>query len=404
MRYLTAEIERLLKTRLKMIFIAGPRQVGKTTLMKHLLFDQPADAYYNWDIDLHRQRILREKEDFLMPTLVSPRKPLRVGLDEIHKYPRWKRFLKGVYDAHKDRAQILVTGSGRLDVYQKGGDSLFGRYYLFRLHPFTLGEYLNEDRRPPVEPDDFIRLLKDLPKATGAEEALRTLEKFSGFPEPLMAAKDDVLFRWRRAHRELVLREDLRDLSQIREIGMIDAMVQLLPSKIGAPLSLNAIREDLNVSYGAVKNWIETLARLYYLFEIRPYDKKLSRALRREAKVYLYDGTVIEDEGARFENLVALHMRKLVDAWNDFGAGDFELNYVRNKEKKETDFIITRGQKPFLLVEAKLSESGTDPSLRYFSERLKPAGAIQVVRKIGPADERRGDISVISAARFLSLI
>ena len=405
MRYIAPEIEKTLQGHHKMAFIAGPRQVGKTTLLKKMLTDQAGDAYFNWDVTEHREKILRSKENFWTNPVGRTEPPVRIGLDEIHKYPRWKQFLKGLYDQHGKTLQIIVTGSGRLDVYQRGGDSLFGRYYLFRLHPFTLGEFLSNGLGAPTKPNLFFENIMASEPAHGADKALGLIEKFSGFPEPLFDGTEETLSRWRRQHRDLVLREDLRDLSQIREIGLIDALVQMLPSKIGAPLSLNALREDLNVSFGAVKNWIDTLARLYFLFEIRPYTGKLSRALRREGKVYLYDPSIIENEGARFENVVALHLRKLIDAWNDFGHGDFDLHYVRNKEKKETDFLITDRQKPLALVEAKLSESDVDPSLAYFAERLKTPHALQVVRKLERKRETNtGKIAVISAIRLLSQI
>jgi len=202
----------------------------------------------------------------------------------------------------------------------------------------------------------------------------------------------------------LVIREDLRDLTRIREIGLIEAMVEMLPPKVGAPLSLNAIREDLGVAFNTVSAWIQTLRRLYYLFEVRPYAGRLSRALRREAKIYLFDPTVIEDPGARFENIVALHLAKLRDAWNDWGYGDFSLHYLRNKEKKEVDFVITRDQKPYVLIEAKLSDWDLARSLLYFQERLRPRYAFQVVRQAAPDSLARHSSGAfaISAARLLS--
>jgi hypothetical protein len=202
--------------------------------------------------------------------------------------------------------------------------------------------------------------------------------------------------------RELVLREDLRDLTRIREIGLIDQLVELLPERVGSPLSVNALREDLGVAFDTAKAWLETLARLYFLFELRPFAGKLARTLRREAKVYLFDASEIEDAGARFENVVALHLRKLVDAWNDRGHGDFALWYVRDKERREVDFLVTERRRPYLLLEAKLSEDQPAPALRYFRERLRPAFAVQLVRHGEP--RKAEGIRVVPADRLLAWI
>ena len=385
-----------------MAFVAGPRQVGKTTLIRRLLGRiGQADNYFNWDIESSRKAILRRPENFW----AHPKNArARIALDEIHKYPRWKRFLKGLYDAAGARTDILVTGSGRLDVYQRGGDSLLGRYGLYRLHPFTLGEILAPDRAYVRPPKEFWRQVAQGTAPAGADRALAQLERLTGFPEPFFSGSENRLRRWRRGRHHLVIREDLRDLTRIRDIGLVEALAALLPERVGSPLSLNALSEDLGVAFGSVRTWVEALGRLYYLFEIRPFAGRLARALRREAKVYLFDFSEIQDPGARFENLVALHLLKLRDAWNDWGLGDFELHYVRDKEKRETDFLLTESRRPYLLLETKLSAKEISPSLLYFRERLKPAYAVQLSREDPqrPGDER--GVLRMGAARFPSLL
>lgn len=404
MRYLTPELLRLLDEERKMAFVAGPRQVGKTTLVRHLLERAgAADNYFNWDVESHRKAVLRRPEGF-WTALHGAR--ARIALDEIHKYPRWKRFLKGLYDAAGERTDILVTGSGRLDVYQRGGDSLLGRYGLYRLHPFTLGEMLAPDRICVRKPQQLWRkVLEGVAPAAEAGQALEQLERLTGFPEPLFSGSEARLRRWRRGRHHLVIREDLRDLTRIRDIGLVEALAAFLPERVGSPLSLNALSEDLGVAFGSVRTWVEALGRLYYLFELRPYAGRLARTLRREAKVYLFDLSEIADPGARFENLVALHLLKLCHAWNDWGHGDYELHYVRDKEKREVDFLLTESRRPYLLLETKLAAREVSPSLLYFRERLKPAYAVQLSR-----EEPRGGTGAVSgvlrlgAARFLSAI
>jgi hypothetical protein len=207
-------------------------------------------------------------------------------------------------------------------------------------------------------------------------------------------------------HQALVVRDDLRDLTRIRDIGLVETLVALLPERIGSPLSVNALREDLGIAFTTVQGWLEALERLYYLFKIRPYAGRLSRTLRREEKAYLFDFSVIENEGSRFENLVALHLRKLCDAWTDWGYGDYGLHYVRDREKREVDFLITESRKPYALVEAKLTEDGIAPNLKYFHDRLKPAYSIQAVRTPRKTKSlfESGGIFSIPAAHFLSFI
>lgn len=396
MRYVTAGLQDSLAAH-KMSFVSGPRQVGKTTLARSLLSD-PRQDYFTWDLDRDRRRILRADGPF-WTTPSGSRKP-RIVLDEIHKYPRWKRLLKGLFDRYRDEVEIIVTGSGRLDMYQKGGDSLLGRYELQRLHPFTVGELLGNGQQDVLTPTQFDEALEALEAVPGADEALQRIAQFTGFPEPLFAGRAERLRRWRRARRDLVLREDLRDLTRIRELGLIDHLVELLPDRVGSPLSVNAMREDVGVAFETAKSWLATLARLYYVLELRPFAGRLARTLRREAKVYLFDFTEIDDEGARFENLVALHLTKLVDAWNDRGHGDFALWYVRDKERREVDFLMTDRRRPYLLLETRLSDARPSPALRYFRERLRPRHAIQLTR--AGAVRKVDRMLVAPAARVLA--
>lgn len=400
MRYLAPELERLLTEEGKLAFLSGPRQVGKTTLARSILARVGQEGnYFNWDVDAHRKALLRTPGAFW--THPPPPAKARLVLDEIHKFPRWKRFLKGLYDAAPGALQVLVTGSGRFDVYQRGGDSLFGRHALYRLHPFTVGELLSGGRAPVPPPAEFWKNALSGTTPAGAEEALASIERFTGFPEPLLAQSETRLVRWRSARRRLVLREDLRDLTRIRDLGLVEALAALLPDRVGAPLSLNALSVSLGVAYGSVRDWTAALGRLYYTFELRPYAGKLARALRREGKVYLFDPSELESPGARFENLVALHLLKLCDAWTDLGYGDYSLHYVRDREKREVDFLIAESGKAKVLVEAKLSDRAPSPALAYFHERLGTERAMQVVRTPG---KLRLDGSVVSAAGFLGWI
>ncbi|MBI4237233.1 MAG: ATP-binding protein [Deltaproteobacteria bacterium] len=376
LRYAAPLIQQSLHDDRVMAFLCGPRQVGKTTLAKALL--RTAAAYFNWDIATDRQRIMANPERF-WEMEAGPGQ--RIVLDEIHKYPRWKRFLKGLFDAVAPEIEILVTGSGRLDVYQRGGDSLAGRYHLIHLYPFTVGELLRADRQSLRTPDEAFRAIFDHAPPAGNTAALNQIDRFSGFPAPLFAATETRLRRWRQTYRQVVVREDLRDLTRIRELGLVDQLMLLLPHRVGAPLSINALREELAVAFTTVQSWLLALARLYVLFELRPFAGKLARTLRREGKIYLFDHTLLEDPGARFENLTALHLAKACAAWTDAGFGEFTLHYVRDKEQREVDFLICEARRPYALIECKLNDAAPSPHLRYFHERLRPKYALQLLRQ-----------------------
>jgi predicted AAA+ superfamily ATPase len=403
MRYIRSEILSILTQKRKMAFIAGPRQVGKTTLAKSLLQEVSAQsAYYNWDIDSHRKKIIEEPGSFWSSELPLPS---RVVLDEIHKYPRWKRFLKGFYDANRGTVEVLVTGSGRLDLFQRGGDSLFGRYHLFHLFPYSVGELMRENsHNTNLSPATCLHKIFDSPP--NVSTSFKSLWDLNGFPEPLFSGKQKDLLQWQNDHRQLILHEDMRDLTQIRELGLVESLIQLLPERIGSLLSINALREDLNVNFRTVQNWLSVLERLFYLFVVKPYSAKLSRTLRREAKLYFYDWSELEDPAKKLENFLAVHLKKACSFWTDAGYGVFELFYVRDKEKREVDFVVCNKNKPMLLVESKMSSEQISPSLTYFQERLKPKFAFQV--GLFPQEnllkQKAPNLYLCHASRFLAAL
>ncbi len=370
----------------KMVFLAGPRQVGKTTLAQLILKKRGLGAYYLWDNAEDRRILLKGQWPSDAKTIV---------LDELHKYARWKTWIKGEYDKHHDRLSFMVTGSARLDVYRRGGDSLQGRYHHYRLHPFSLREM--EGLPPAPEP------MKDLsftePSAHHAGQ-LQSLMEFGGFPEPLLAADAKTLRRWRKERLERFFREDVRDLEHVRELSLLQILADLLPAKVGSPLSLNSLREDLEVSHRAVSHWLDILERLYFVFRIRPFMARSIRSLKKEPKLYLWDWSMIEDPGDRFENLVASHLLKLCHWLEDTQGYQTGLHYLRDAAKREVDFLVTVDRKPWFAVEAKLSDETPANALRYFGDRLKIPRLYQVVFN-GRRDFLADGVRVMPAAKFL---
>lgn len=383
-RYLSPYIVDDLKD--KMVFVGGPRQVGKTTLCKNFVaasFEKY--AYFNWDNRADRKAIMAASWPGDAELLI---------FDEIHKYRQWKGLIKGEYDNLKDKFKFLVTGSARLDLYRKGGDSLQGRYHYYRLHPFTLAEINGIPCKASV--------FGEIP--VGQEfyqDDLDMLDTFGGFPEPITVQSKRQLRRWHNEKIERMFREDILDVQSIRDIGNMKLLSDILPSKVGSLLSLNVMREDLEVSHRAVTHWMDILEAFYYHFRIYPYSTKNIRSLKKEPKLYLWDWSEIEDEAARFENIIASHLLKFVHFIVDHEGHKAELHYLRDVDKREVDFLVTINKKPWFAVEVKLNDTSLSPALLYFRDRLAIPYVYQVVKK-DKTDMLEKGARIISAGRFLS--
>ena len=334
----------------KMVFIGGPRQVGKTTLALSLVGKGAGErhpAYFNWDDPRAAARVRRLE--------LPPGEPLIV-LDEIHKYARWRNLVKGIYDTEKSRRRIVVTGSARLDYYRKGGDSLANRYRYFRLHPFSLCEL----------------------DASPTKSDVDSLLRFGGFPEPFLLHDEREHRIWQRDRIARVVRGDLRDLEQVREISLVEQLVDLLPARVGSPLSIQSLREDLEVDHKTVERWITILENLYLCFRISPFGAPKVRAVKKERKLYLWDWSMTPEGGARFENLVASQLLKYCHWMEDTEGHAMELRFLRDTDKREVDFVVLRDRKPLFAVECKSGERGVSPAIRYFAERTSIPRFFQV--------------------------
>ncbi len=386
----------------QMVFIAGPRQAGKTTFTRILAEDFMNSLYFNWDI-IEDKRNLIENPSFYEEVHRSDNTVPLIIFDELHKYSNWKNYLKSVYDRDKSNYTFVVSGSGRLDMYQKGGDSLAGRYFLFYLWPFTLAELAGNNLT-------FEQFLANPIEVRAAPNETITiwnkLTRFSGFPDPYLDGTNEFYRIWSNTYKKQLLREDIRDLASLRNIEAVEILFSLLPSKIGSPLSMASLSRDINVSFDSVRSWIEIFENFFLVFRIAPWSGKISRAITKEKKLYLFDYAGIDSPGAKFENMVALELFRAVSNWNDLGLGNFALHYIRNREKEEVDFLISNNHTPLILIETKRSDDHVSKSLRKFQKVLN-IPAVQLVNrnnvcKIVSNNNLR--IMIISADHWLSLL
>jgi hypothetical protein len=373
MRYLESLIEDDLRK--KMVFLSGPRQCGKTTLAKSIQKKTSwGGRYLNWDSRTDKKAILAEQWRNNERLII---------FDELHKYPRWKSWLKGIYDTQHDAHAFLITGSARMDIYKRGGDSMFGRHHTWRLHPFSLSER---------------------PRSLSMDETLRRLLHVGGFPEPFFDNDERAARRWHAERFKLLLREDVRDLEQLRNVQMLELLVEALRTRVGGGVVASNLAGELEVAPRTVQRWLMLLERMYYTFNIYPVSKNVVRAIKKPPKVYFFDNMDVEgDEGARFENLVATQLLKETQFLEDRDGYRYTLNYIRDKEHREVDFAIFRNGKLLELIEVKWSDSTVSKSLQHFAERLKPVRATQIICNLKHAFHKGNLFVTTPQERFASL-
>ena len=366
-RYIKSHVADDLNNR--MVFVGGPRQVGKTTFALTFL-PKPVEshrAYLNWDDISLRSSLLKGE---------LPSNEKCIVFDEIHKFAKWRNLVKGFYDTNKSEISFIITGSARLDYYSKGGDSLQGRYHYYRLHPFSLTE-LNSD---PHKKD------------------FKTLLKFGGFPEPLLKAEEKFWRRWQRERLQRVIYEDIRDLENIKEISLLELLAHELPNRVGSPLSVKNIKEMLQVAHETVERWLKIFERMYYCFRIPPYGPPKVRAVKKEQKLYLWDWSILPDSGPRFENFIASHLLKYCHFIEDTQGFSMELRFLRDTDRREIDFVVLKENIPMFAVECKTGEKSINPAVFYFKERTQIPQFYQVHQ--GTKDYKKNGVRVIPVETF----
>src|SRR3989338_6299252 len=380
------------------LFLSGPRQVGKTTIAKEFLKECLYTKYLNWDNLDHRQLILQGPAAIMQGLpfgAILKEKPL-ICFDEIHKYKEWKSFLKGFIDTYREEVKILVTGSARLHVFNKGGESLMGRYFLYRVHPLSLREIITPNLRDtligqPVESRkaDFNKLLT-----------------FGGFPDPFIRGEQPYYRKWQRLRHQQFFQGDIRELSNIHELSLLEVLAALIRHQAGQLSNLTSLARKVRVSDQTIRRWISVFESMYFCFTLRPWSNNITRSLLKEPKIYLWDWSQVEDLGQRNENFIAAHLLKAINFWNDSGMGDFELYFLKTKDQQEVDFLITKQGKPWVMLEVKSSsEEPLSPHLLFFQKQLHVPHVFQVAMDLPYVEKDCFSLekpTIVPAKTFLS--
>lgn len=372
-RIYTEAIKNHLSHYKQMAFISGPRQVGKTTISKECSQNSYSTDYLNWDNVIHRKKILslleHTEQNIKMKKVLATQN--LIILDELHKFKDWKNYIKGFFDTYKEDYKIILTGSARLNIYRKGGDSLMGRYFNYTIHPFTIGEIT---RPNIVKKQDFLFPIRSDPAI------FNNLFKFGGYPEPFLNQTEEFHKVWQNLRFQQLFREEIRDSEDIKALGQLEVLAHILQNQSGGVINYTTLASKIQVTNNTVKKWISLLETFYFCFKLKPWSNNLSRALIKEPKIFLWDWSSIRNHGARFENFVASHLLKSINFWNETGVGDYDLYYIRTKEKKEVDFLLTKDNIPWVLIETKYSHNNSlSKNLIYFKEKIKVPYAFQVV-------------------------
>ena len=368
-RYLHTHIDSDLKS--KIVLLTGPRQCGKTTLSKMV---DDNHQYLSYDFVEHRM-ILNEKSWERDKSLII--------FDELHKMDNWKSWLKGIYDVEGIPPAILVTGSARLSAFRKVGDSLAGRHFTYRMHPIDM-----------KEASEYLDLSTD--------EVFERLMTVGGFPEPFLNGSTTFYNRWKRSHIDSILKEDLLALTNVRDVQSIETLIEMLRYRIGSSVSSNSLARDLQKSPNTIQNWLKILEDLYIIFKVRPYHRNIARAILKEPKYYFYDSAmVVGDDGLKLENLVACALLKETEYSNDVLGNDYSMNFIKNKEGQEVDFLITKNKQPYQFIEVKWADESLSPNLKKFLpdsdlQRIQIVGSIKQ-NKSFPTGER-----IVCAKSFLT--
>jgi predicted AAA+ superfamily ATPase len=359
----------------KLVILSGPRQCGKTYLAKNLISSDI--QYLNFDVYRDHVQIMKREWN---------RQPKFLILDEIHKMKKWKQWLKGIVDDTQEKQKILVTGSAKVNTFKKMGDSLAGRYFAYRMYPLDVKEVL-ADKQNKLSPETILDRLLEM----------------SGFPEPFLSGKKSFYNKWQQTHLDVILKQDILETESVRNIKQLEALMYLLPSRVGSILSYNSLREDLHTDDKSIRRWVDILETSFAVFRIYPFSPKGAGNITKKApKIYYFDIARIDNLAARLENLVALSLLKEIHYRQDCLGQIYDLHFIRNKQQREVDFLITKNRKPITLIEVKQSDGSESENFHYFTKYFPEAKKVQLVYNLEKPFLTKNGVQILPMAQWLA--
>lgn len=377
-------IPRLVETRVKeylaafpVVGIAGPRQSGKSTLLKQLLGD--SFRYVSFD-DFRNRQLLADDPVRFMKTWPDP-----VIFDEAQQVPELFSWIKMAVDADRQRyGRFVITGSGHFMLNQRISESLAGRIGLLTLLPF---QYL------------------EIPDSLKADSIFA-----GGYPEPVIR-NYEFRSQWYQAYLETYLQKDVRQLINIGDLTGFTAFLRTLAAQVGQTLNLSEISRGIGISVNTLGRWLSVLESSFIVFRLQPYFNNLGKRLVKSPKVYFYDTglvsllTGIESRqewergilfGSLFENYIISETIKRKYHENR----RMELYFLRTNNGDEIDLIIDRGHS-LELVEIKAAMTWRPDHLKILKKYLGHASNARLVY-LGDTQPEAEGIQVIGYQDFLT--
>jgi predicted AAA+ superfamily ATPase len=380
-------------SRARTLIVGGPRQIGKTAACSEL-----SPKFLDWNNVASRLVILAGPEAIIKHLGLerTREREATVVIDNLQAHRNWKDLLRtlntGFGSARQGaRLRLVVTA---LDAPRGPRSGLPVGAHVLRLHPWSVGECT---RTGPA--DSPVKTPAAIDDADWA-----ALLEHGGFPEPF--AKRDPRFtrRWHAKRQQELLESDLLRFAAVRDPAILQMLALLLAERSATHLTFSGLSRQLGVTVDTIRRWLDLLVGLQYGFRVRPWFTRVPKALRKEPKWFLRDWSGVTEPLARGRTFVACHLLKAVEGWTDLGFGQFELRYVRDKLKREVDFLVLRDRRPWFLV-AVANDEALSPALGYFQDCTRAPHAFQVVMDgpFSPADcfERTGPAAV-SARTLLS--
>ncbi|MBF0478994.1 MAG: ATP-binding protein [Candidatus Omnitrophica bacterium] len=331
------------------VVLTGPRQSGKTTLLKNIL--KSTHTYINLEDPDMRMRA-REDPKLFLSNFSGPQ-----ILDEIQYVPELLPYIKSSIDNNRAPGHWFLTGSQNFKLMKGVSESLAGRAAVLSLLPFSFNESSGLGKSA-LDMAGLLKSLKIRGESVPGKSDIGSILRRGGYPEPCSNKKVDINI-WCSSYVSTYFERDIRNLSQIGDLGEFERFVRVCAARTGQILNLSEMAKEIGISVPTAKKWLSLLETGYQVLLLYPYYKNIGKRLIKSPKLYFTDTALVcyllgiksndvllngPSFPAIFETFV------VVDFWKRFlNAGDMgSLFYLRTRDGFEVDLVIESGQELFL--------------------------------------------------------